>query len=260
MKNTDIEQWKEQVVQMLEALRDSPAFIQTHQLLKGIKDQRWMVVFVVIIGVLFSYSFISNLYDLYISPESLPENLDASVGNMDQNIENVKEEGKAALLSGGSKFLLLIILEVVIFYFVTITASILTNKELKPTFSTFIKAEWRMIRVVLVNFMKAAILHLIISIVLGILGFGFLTKIIMFFIYAYYIGYAFFDNYVELYGLNTKQSRPIIYDHRGAATAIGVIVSIVLFIPVLGPVVAPIVAGVATAIYCYRNAIHKVVA
>ena len=78
----------------------------------------------------------------------------------------------------------------------------------------------------------------------------------MFFIYSYFVGHAFLDNYNEQFNKSIKNSDSIIKQHIGASLALGIVISALLFIPLLGPLCAPILGAIAAAIYGERYKIE----
>ena len=228
-------------------------FIKKNKLWAGYLENKWVVILTLIISVLFTYFVINDLidYDYQYFLDSL------SFGSPEGKLsDHMKSAGKGQAISSGSKYLLIILLEIIIFHFSVKAVNALTGGNHKPDFKQFYKAEIRMIKLMIINFVKGVIAHGIINAGLHILGFSSLSPIIMFFVYGYFIGYAFFDNYNEQYEKTIKESQYIVRKHFGASVGLGVFISVMLYIPLVGPIFAPIFGGITASIYGYRYQIQ----
>ena len=208
----------------------------------------------VIISVLFTYFLICDIasFNYRTLIESLKfQSLD------DELKDHLKSEGKTQAISSGSKYLLIILLEIIIFHFSVKAVNALTGGNHKPTFKEFFAAERRMIILMFINFFKGVAAQAVISSILHVISLGFLAPIIMFFVYGYFIGYAFIDNYNEQYEKTIKESQYIVRKHLGAAVGLGVVISLLLYIPVIGPLFSPIFGGIAASIYGNRYQIQN---
>ena len=260
-RNTDFDFAIKQIVRIINATRQSIPFFRNNRLLHGLFQQKWIVLVLIIGSCLYSYSFIKDVYDFFSTPAT-NEVLEASLSNtadLGKISEVVKDQGKQAAFHGGSKYLLLILLEVIIFFVSVKTLSILNNEPHKPTFKEFIRAEERMIKVMFSNFILALIIQIFVYIALSILGFSDLSVFVMFFVHAYFIGYAFLDNYNEQFGLKLKESRKIITQHKFASTALGVLISGILIIPVLGAIITPFLGAVIATLYGHNYQMEETI-
>ncbi len=237
----------------IQVLKDTLPFIKKHQLWKGFFQYKWVLVFTIIISTIFTYLLfydILNWFSPEILPDISPESIEAGLGiDADEVKDAIKGESRKAIFSGGSKYMLLILLEVVTFHFSVKTLSLLTHSDKSPKFVDFVNAEKRMVIVMVRNFVKGIIAQAIIILVLSILGFKNLSGFFMFFIYSYFLGYAFLDNYNEQYAKTIKNSDLIVRKHVGAATTIGLLTNLLLFVPLLGGIFAPIYGSIAASIY-----------
>lgn len=237
-----------QVVAVFVYLRKAIPFAIENKLWTGFFQHRWMTVFSIVVSVIFSYAVISNLSHSLFGEST--EMISQSLVDMGQVADGLKEEGRKSFFSGGMKYLLLILLEVVIFYFCIKTLASLQGREVTFTMKDFIKAEKRMIKVMVINYFFALMIHLLLNIVLAIFGFEFLKPILLFLVYAYFLGYAFLDNYFEQKGMTIKESRAEIWQHVGAATSLGAVATVLLFLPLIGPLLTPILFAIAATLYC----------
>ncbi|MBT8189653.1 MAG: EI24 domain-containing protein [Bacteroidia bacterium] len=258
LKGFNFQDFISQVISSIAVMKKVLPFIKENKLWQGFFESKWISLFSIVIGILFSYYLFKDVIQLFFISSDPPQDvLQASLGADLENVkETVKREGKFALTSGGSKYLLIILLEIIIFHFAVKTLSILRNQNVKPGFTEFMNAEIRMIHVMIRNFVKGIIALVIINIILGIAGLGNYKAFMMFFVHAYFIGYAFLDNYNEQFSKSIPDSQLIIRQHVGASTAIGVIATALLYIPVIGPVLTPILGGIAATLYGHEYALE----
>ena len=172
--------------------------------------------------------------------------------------KNIKEASKGEAISSGTRYLLLILLEVIIFHFSVKTLSLLTNNTKYPNFKDFIAAEKRMIKLLFISFIKGLLASIFLKVILSIFGLGNLTSFMMFFVYSYFMGYAFIDNYNEQFDINIKESLLKVRQHVGAATLLGVVVTGLMYFPVIGPFFAPLFGAVAATLYSHKYQVQKV--
>ena len=235
-------------------MRESVDFFKDNKLWRGIFKHKWVLLFTIILSALFTFALFSELYDYIFSSSEV---IDAVGENGDANQNNSGKTNKDTALFGGSKFLLLILLEVVIFHFSVKTLEILNNEEYETTFGMFLKAEIRMIKVLIRAAIYSFILQIILSIVLSFSDVKFLLPYVMFLVHSYFIGFSFFDNYNEQQKLNIKESDLCIRHNSGAATTLGVAASIGLLIPFIGAMVVPVLGAITANIYGYRYNIEN---
>lgn len=237
---------------MLESILETYPFIKKHKIWKGFFENKWVAVVTIIVSILFSYWLISDLFSV--------NNLDVSdLSEQGASVkEGMRDASKGEAISSGSKYLLLILLEVIIFHFSVKTLSILTGQHQDVNFKQFLGAEKRMIKLLAISFFKGAIASLIIWIILSLMGIGYLSSFIMFFVYSYFMGYAFIDNYNEQFSISINDSLLKVRQHVGAATLLGVVVSGLIYIPVLGPFLAPLFGAIAATLYSHKYQVHKV--
>ncbi len=169
---------------------------------------------------------------------------------------DVKSGSQKTVFSSGTKYLLFILLEVIIFHFAVRTLSILRGTKREISLNDFFKAEKRMIILMGINFIKGIVAYIVVTVALSIVGFNSYTPFVMFFVYAYFIGFGFLDNYNEQFGKTMNQSLVIVRQHVGASTAIGLLISGLLFIPFIGPLFSPIFGAIAATIYGERYKIE----
>lgn len=243
----------------IEVMMSTYRFFMENKLWRGFFKHKWIALATIAISLLFSYWMICDVSTYFTSPTiDIPIN-DAGVIADQMSDESKRENAQTAIFSG-SKYLLLIMLEMVIFYFSVKTIEILSGKEQPINISNFWKAEIRMIKVLIRGFVQALVVQILLSILFGIFGVpGAVKRGVMFFVYAFFVGHAFFDNYNELHKLSIKHSETTTKYHFGATLALGTVSSILLLIPIIGPIVTPIFAALTANIYGYRYKLNEVV-
>ena len=244
----------------IEVMMTAYIFFMENKLWKGFFRHKWIALATIGISILFSYWMICDVTSFFTaSSVDIPINDAGIIG--DQLSDESKKENAQTAISGGSKYLLLIILEIVIFYFSVKTIEILSGKEQPINISSFWKAEIRMIKVLVRGLVQAFIIQILLSVLLGIFGVpNGIKRFLIFFVYAFFVGHAFFDNYNELYKLSIKKSEITTKYHFGATLALGTVASVLLLIPLIGPIVTPIFAALTANIYGYKYKLNEVVA
>lgn len=230
-------------------LKKTYPFIKKKKLWEGFFDNKWVLFTSIIISLLFSYFLFHDILRVF---GLIGDWISGTNSHGGETITDIAKESKVEAISSGTRFIMLIFLEIVIFHFCVKAVNILTSNDEKPTLAHFVKAEKRMIIIMGLSFIKWTIAHFIINKMLHMVGMGWFTRVIMIFVYGYFIGYAFFDNYNEQFHKTLKESALIIKQHVGAVTALGVVISLLLYIPLLGPIFAPIFGAIAAALYGHK--------
>ena len=237
---------------------ETTPFIRKHKLWKGFFDHKWVTAVTIIIALIFTYVVYGNLKASF-APDLDEVALASMSPELEGLIDDAKESGKRGAYTSGTKYMLLIILEVIIFHFSVKTLTILSNNGRVTQFKDFVNAEKRMIKIMVLNFGKGLIVNAVLYVAFSLIDFDFLTKYVMFFVYAYFIGYAFLDNYNEQFVKTIKNSQAIIRQHVGATTALGLLITILLYVPIVGPIIGPIFGSIAGAIYGERYKIENAI-
>jgi len=255
-----IEEATHQISDSIESMKKVVPFIKENKLLSSIKNHKWISIITLIASILITYILICNCIDYFSSSPLKNEAINLEIDDKinEEQISRLKDTSKTLLLTGGWKYLFLIVFELVIFFFATQTLAILKGIKINPTLKQFIKAEKRMIKVMVRNFIQALIIGIVVHIVLSIASQKQYTGIIMFFVHAYYIGFAFMDNYNEQFEIEIKESQKIVLKHGYASTFLGVVISLLLYIPLLGPLITPLFGAITATLYGHKNAIEVV--
>lgn len=276
-----------QVSMASRVLLDTPAFIKKHQLWKGFLDHKWILILTMIIMGTLSATLYSDLHDYFIPQENEvvieidTEEIDASIKALDITAINSSAEAREALeaekrslietkeklkaehkpiFSGSYKFLILILLEILIFHFSVGTNNLVKNENRILTVREFARAQIRMIKVMAHKWIFGLIIYVLISFIFTILQMSFLTNFIMFFVYSFFLGLAFLDNYLEQYHISINKSSKCIQTHFGAAIVFGIVASIGMSIPVIGPIAMPFICAVAATLYGHEMKMEQEIA
>ncbi len=268
-----------QAIKAWQILWDTPAFIKKHQLWQGFLDHKWIMILTILIMGTLSVTLYNDIHDFLVPPESeiaidnSTKELDeeimaleaAALYSSDEDREDLEAEKKSLiekkekleaehkpLFSGSYKFLILILLEIMIFHFSVGTNNILKKKNRILTLKEFYLAQIRMMLVMGHKWIYGLLMYIFVSIVCGILSISYLTNFIMFFVYSFFLGFAFLDNYLEQYHFTIQRSSKHIQAHFGAATVFGVFASIGMSIPVIGPILVPFICAVSATMYGHQ--------
>jgi CysZ protein len=145
------------------------------------------------------------------------------------------------------KYILLTIASPIYAYISERTAEILTGQSYPFSINQLIKDILRGIRLSLRNIFKQTILTLLLLALSFIPVLGIFTAVLIFFIDAYYYGFAMLDYNCERKKMNYQQSLIFVKAHRGLAIGNGVVFYLLFLIPVLGIILgAPLSAIAAT--------------
>ena len=234
----------------LSKFKESIQFIRTHKLWNGFWAYGWLSKGMLILSFFIGLKFLNVfLHWIQVFQSSDVQALGANMMGM---FQDVYHEGQSLFLMGGLKYVILILTEVMVFHFVRKTSEILTGKEQDDSFQAFIDAQIRMIKVVIRSWVLELIFTILISVVIGIIGFDWIKDPIIFFVQCFFLGFAIVDNYLERYHIKIKESIEISKKVSGAVVAVGLVTYLLLLIPIVGAFVAPFVAGVAGTLTYYE--------
>ena len=225
-------------------------FFKENKLWKGLTQYGWASKFLMIIAAILGLKFIDILFD-YISTE--PQDPLTVASNMAFMMQDFAVEGYSLLFSGGMRYGVLFLLEVFIFHVSRKTLQILTKSESDISFDTFLKAQIRMLKVVLWAFIMETIATVIIKFAVGIYSpLEFIQPILTFGVACYYMGIPILDNYHEQFGMSIKNSFIYARNYMGVALAAGLFLRLAFYIPVVGPILSPIIIAVAVSLVMYE--------
>lgn len=230
----------------IDKIQESIDFIKKHRLWEGFWKFDWVLKFLIVIGAFASWRMFKVFQTWFVETEVLnPLKLTASIGGLVQGFWN---EGHSLLFLSGFKYLILVLVEIIVFHFVRRTLEIKTGIKQDFTPKTFIRAEIRMIKIVIRNFVMEYLVLLALGVILGIFGIAFIKHPLFLLVQAFFLGFAIIDNYNELFGMSIKQSFMITTYYPGLAVAVGLMTYVLLLIPVFGAFIAPFVVGVVATL------------
>ena len=259
-----------QIPVAINLLIDTPMFIKDHKLWKGFLNHKWVLLFAIVVAFAYTSALYHDLHDyLFPSKPNISSELEAAqqtaneVNNSLIETDIVKDgpelidtdessENHKSVFSGSLKFLLLIFLEVLIFHFAVKTNNILKKEKKALVLKDFIKAEKRLILVMARNWIFGLLMYILVAIACSIAKIKFLSDEIMFVIYAFYLGFAFLDNYLEQFNFSIKKSTKTIQKHFGAAVVMGLFASIAMQVPLIGPLAVPFICAIAATRYGHQ--------
>lgn len=241
----------EQFIFTLKKHRDAIDFIYKHRIWEGFWKYGWVAKLLVVVGVLIGMKFLSIIFNWFNQADtSDPIAVISSVGSL---MGQVAEEGYHFLFFGGMKYILMILLEIIVFHVCRRTTAILTGQDSQAGFDAFLKAQVRMIKVVIRCYIMEMIATIFLKIFFGIFEFiDFLQPALVFGVQCYYLGFALLDNYFEQFHLSIKESVKYARDYIGVALAIGLLLQGMFSIPVAGAVAGPFISAVAVTLVMYE--------
>ena len=224
-------------------------FIQENKLWKGALRYSWLSKFLFLVGLLLSLHFGKFLLDWWNS-EPLATGL--SMGKIANLTKDTFQEAHQLVISGGYKYVILILLEVIIYHFSRKTYEVLSGEPSKATLNDFLRAQIRMIKVIVFSFIMEMVFVIIAQLILSILGLDMIELIVVFLIQCFFLGFAIVDNYNEIHGMSINQSFKYTRQYLGVAVAVGMILYVLMMIPLFGTVFAPILVAVGATLTMYE--------
>ncbi|MEM1324146.1 MAG: EI24 domain-containing protein [Bacteroidota bacterium] len=231
----------------LHSHRDAVHFIRKHKLWVGFWEYGWVTKLLVLMGLIASFKFY-EVFSAWVA--SFDNNADAFavVQSMGVLIKDFALEGYDFFFMGGFKYLMLILLEIIIFHVARRTVEIKTGKEIDSTFNTFLKAEFRMIKVSFFCFIAETLMIAAFKAAAPALGVGFLTPVFSIVVQCYFLGFLVVDNYNEIFDMTIRESSRFSRQYAGLLLAVGLGAYLMLFIPIIGTIAAPFISAVAATL------------
>ena len=226
--------------------REAIEFIKEHKLWEGFWKYGWASRFLMLLGLIVGLKFLSVIFGWWNHAEmSDPLAFTASMGSL---FKDVTMEGYNMFYLGGMKYFILVLMEILIFHFARKTLEITRNTEVDSNFKTFVKAEVRMIKVVILAFILESILTILITMVLSIFDLEYLKFVPVFLVQCYFLGFVVIDNYNEIFGMKIRASEKYTRQYMGLSVALGLVTYLILLIPILGAAIAPLLGGVTATL------------
>ncbi|MFT5383911.1 MAG: hypothetical protein ACI8VT_001311 [Saprospiraceae bacterium] len=250
--NSDL--FKDYVVQFVDTIithQEAYTFIRKNKLWEGFWKYGWVSRLFIGLAILMGLKFVLIFIDW------LDQFRTVSTANtlveMKHLMGNIAFESYNFLFVGGLKYVMLILLEVLIFHICRRTLEILTGESSDLTFKVFLKAQIRMIKVVIRCFIMEMIFTILIKIAFGIFGvFDFLEPIAIFSVQCYFLGLLLMDNYNEQFHLSIKESLKYAKPFIGVSFALGLVLNLLLMVPFIGAIIGPVIGAVTVTLVMYR--------
>lgn len=251
---TTRDQLKEHYHQFLYALHTYPQaikFMVKHKLWDGFWKYNWVGKLLLLAAILVGLKFIDSVTHWFKTADtSDPLATMSAAGSM---MFNVISDEYQYLSNGSMKYLMMILLEIVIFHICRRTISILTGLDSKASMGAFIKAQIRMIKVVMACYVMEMVFGIGIKFFFNIFkSIDFLQPIFLFVVSLFFIGYAVMDNYLEQFEMSIKESLNYSKQYVGLALGIGLVIQVLFMVPIAGTILAPMVAAVTVSIILYE--------
>ncbi len=226
-------------------------FTRRYRLWEGFWKYGWVSRLFIVIGLILGLKFLSVFLD-WIGGINTNSPLSA-FGGMSELAFEFAEEGYDLLFMGGMKYVILVFLEIIIFHVSRLATSILTGQDSEASFNAFVKAQIRMFKVALRSWILELVATVILSVAFGIFGFlAFLKPATIFFIQAYFMGFAVFDNYSEQFGLDIQKSAKLSRQYAGVTLCAGIVLQILFLLPLVGTILGSLISAVAVTLVMYE--------
>lgn len=129
----------------------------------------------------------------------------------------------------------------------------LSGSKFDGGFTRIMTDLFRTILIVLTAFVFSMVVYLIWSLLAWTLGLQFLTPYILFFVNAFFIGFAYIDYALERYQYSIRASWAYSFNNSWTLIGVGLLFSGIFYIPYLGALAAPfIITLLTTAIWHVR--------
>lgn len=222
--------------------------IRERELWRGINRYNWVFKALVIVAILISLTFLTEvgswLGSLYGGNTEV--NAFSSMGTM---VSNLATTGYESFSSGLLKYVILVLSEVVIFHFMQRALEEIQGHPIRTDFQAFFSAQIRMIKVAIRAWVLELIVTTLVSIVFGIFGFlEWLEPAVIFIVQCYFFGLVILDNYNEQYSMTIKESMVFSRDYMGVTLALGFVLYLMMLVPLVGVVAGTILVSVTAAI------------
>jgi hypothetical protein len=226
-------------------------FIFKHKLWDGFWKYSWVGKLLLLGAILLGLKFIGSLTNWFQEADVTdPIAAMSSVGSL---MFDVVSDEYQFLTEGSMRYLMIILLEVVIFHVCRKSLSILTGKDSDSTMGAFIKAQIRMIKVVIFCYVMEMLLGIGIKAFFGIFGFlDFFKPILLFISSIFFMGFAVMDNYLEQFEMTIKESFKYCKSYIGIALGTGLALNVFFMVPLVGPVIAPFIAAVTVTLAMFE--------
>ena len=228
-------------------------FIRKYKIWEGFWKYGWVSRILIGLAILLGLKFIDIFWE-FLEKFNNSEGISAFV-EMGQFVGNMAIESYSFLFTGGIKYVMLLLLEVIIFHVCRRCLEILNNQTIDLSFKNFMKAQIRMIKVVIRSYFMEMFYTVLLKIFFGIFGsFDFLESFLIFGVQCYFLGFLVLDNYLEQFKLSIKESVRYAKQYIGVSLAVGFVLNILLLVPIIGVIVAPIIAAITVSLVMYRIA------
>lgn len=156
-----------------------------------------------------------------------------------------------------NKYLVLIIMSPVMALIAEKTDEVVTGQRFPFSWRQLMKDVWRGMLIAVRNFFLETAITVVLLVINGLITLFFaplsvvttpLVTVILFFVGAYYYGFATMDYTNERYRLSMGESVRAIRHHRGLAISNGSIFALWLFVPILGTYIGTVFAPVTCTV------------
>ena len=222
--------------------------IREQELWRGVNRYGWVFKVLVIVAILMSFSFLSQVSS-WIGGLSQAESGIAALSSVGTLAGNMMLQGYESFTSGLLKYVILLLSEVIIFHFMQRALEELRGHSIRTDFQAFFQAQVRMVKVIIRVYILELIATLAITIFFGIFGFlDWLEPLASFLVQCYFFGLVIIDNYNEQFGMSIKDSMAFSQNYRGVSLALGLVLYLFMLVPLVGVVAGTILVSVTAVL------------
>ena len=251
MKESKPDEFVEQFIQTVLTYRKAIGFARKHKVWQGFWNYGWVSRALIILAMIAGLKFF-QIYIHWISQASVKSPIGA-LQSMGTLVSDLAVGGYHLFFAGSMKYVIIILMEVIIFHASRRTIKILTEKEGETDFNAFLKAQIRMLKVVIRTWILEMILTLILKVAVGIVDpLAFLEYPLSIAIQSYCLGLVVMDNYFEQFGLSIKESFQYARNYRGVALGVGAVLNAIMLVPLIGSFVGPFLAAITATLVLYK--------
>ena len=249
----DIKEFAEQFRYTVMTIDDAWFFIKKHKVWSGFWRYGWVSRFLIVIAFILGLEMIANISDIIKALWSTDNGAQA-FAEMGSMSKAYIDQAWNFVKGGNSQFVLMVLVEVLIFHACRESLIILGAQVDDASFKRFIRAQIRMIKVVLYAWVLNKLIGISFEVFFGFFPMvDFLQSTILYLVESFFLGLVIMDNFNEQFGLTIKESIRFCRGYIGVGLAVGLLVNVLMYIPIVGFIVAPLMAAVVTTIVLYAE-------
>jgi hypothetical protein len=249
----DIKEFAEQFRYTLMSIDDAWIFIRKYKVWSGFWRYGWVSRFFIVVAFILGLEMIGDISALIRSLRANHTGVQAfaevgAIGKayIDQAWNFIKE--------GNSQFVFMVLVEVLIFHACRESLKILGAQVEEASFNRFLRAQIRMLKVVLYAWILNKLIGISFELFFGFFPLvDFLKPTVLYLVESFFLGLVVMDNFNEQLGLTIKESIHFSRAYIGVGLVVGLLINVLMYIPIVGFIIAPLLAAVLATIVLYAE-------